>query len=158
MPLSNVYQFSSQLTAEISSPKLGDEEDARPKSPWTPSYSVTSQGSADIEGIEDLTSSSIEPVDHSDVGEAATTEASASSVPEPVGQGDQSGLEDLRDQPVVAPSININESQELPKVPSVHEGIEVEQGDDNVSPTKSHSLANDVTPKVSTVYSTTSCV
>ena len=146
------------MAADVPSPKLGDEEGVRPKSPWAPSYSVTSQGSADIGGIEDLTRSSIEPVDHSDVGEAATTEASASSVPEPVGQGDQSGLEDLRDQPVVAPSINITESQELPKVPSVHEGIEVEQADDNVTTTQSHSLADELTPKVSTVYSITPCV
>jgi hypothetical protein len=89
---------------------------------------VTSQGSthgpAGIEDIEHLPSSSIEPIDHPDVAEAATTEASASSVPEAVVQGDLSGLEDLHDQPVVGPSVDVLESQELSKVPSVHQGVD----------------------------------
>lgn len=139
-------QAPSQLSVTV--PNLDAEEEERPKSPWTPSYSVTSQGSvhdqAEVEDIVELPSSGFKPIDQPDIGEASVSQF---SIPEAAAQGDQNVLQGLHDQPVVVPSIDVTETQELPSVRFVHESTGVEQKYDIVAPTQLQSLADELTPR-----------
>jgi hypothetical protein len=100
-------------------------------------------------------SSDIERVDQPDIDEVAlTTRASVSPLLEAVVHGVQNGTEDLRDQPVIVPSIDITESQE-PVLPA-YEGTEAEQTDDVIP--QPLSLADEGVPKVSAEYYMINCV
>jgi hypothetical protein len=102
-------------------------------------------------------SSDIERVDQPDIDEVAlTTRASVSPLLEAVAHGVQNGTEDLRDQPVIVPSIDITESQEPLEVLPTYEGTEAEQTDDVVP--QPLSLADEGVPKVSAEYYMITCV
>ena len=130
--------------------ELGGEEDPRPKSPWTPSYSVTSQGSAhepvEAEDVEEIPSSTIEPIDQPDVITALA------SIPGATLKGGQIAHEDLQASPVAVPSIDITESKGLSRVPSVHDNIEVDQMEDIAASAQLQPSAGEEALQVSIVY------
>jgi hypothetical protein len=114
-------------------PNLAGEEETRPKSPWTPSYSVTTQGSAmqdaaELEGLEQLPPSMVEAIDRpEDAITAEKPELIVDSEPlVDVAQGEH----DSGGRSALVPAIDITHSDELAQVNT--EGT-VEHGDASLS-------------------------
>jgi hypothetical protein len=78
-----------------------------------------------------------------------TTETLVVPTPETVAQGDANGCDDLRDQPIAVPSIDITESHELSEIQSFRESTAVVLGNDVAAPTPLAGFADEVASKVS---------
>jgi hypothetical protein len=100
----------------------------------------------EAEDVEEIPNT-IEPIDQPDV-----ITATPASAPEATLKGDQIVHEDLQASPMAVPSIDITESQELPRVQSVHDNIEVEQMEDISSPAQFQPSAGEEASKVSIMY------
>lgn len=130
-------------------------EDSSPKSPWTPSYSVISQGSLREPVEEDDVEQNLsgDQPNSDQVVATIETPVPAQPPPEVIVQGDHNELENLSHQPVVVPSIDITGSQEFPEILSIHESLAEPVGSDVAAQTASQTSTGDVTPKVSVTYS-----
>lgn len=140
---------------DTSSSRLGGE-DSSPKSPWSPSYSVVSQGSSrepvkadDAEHIPPVNTDLSDQPNYDHVVATIETPAPVQPPLEAIVQGDHDELENLCDQSMVVPSIDITGSQEFPDILSTHE-IPAEQVESDVV---TQTSTGDVTPKVRATYS-----
>jgi len=71
--------------------------------------------------------------------------------PEVIIQGDYN--ENICDQPIVVPSIDITSSQEFPEILSIHESIADQGGNDVTAPAVSQTSIHDMAQNVSATYS-----
>jgi hypothetical protein len=136
----------------------GREEagEERPKSPWTPSYSVTTQGSAthetaELDELDQLPPRAIETIEqptNSDI-EAAPVENSELVAVDALVDADHAGGEMSQNHPADVAVINIAADEPLPDVPLVYAAAVVPQEDGIPVLTVSSSSVDDIAPQAS---------
>jgi hypothetical protein len=113
---------TSSLNVPIASAEQDQEED-RPRSPWTPSYSVTNQGSAENDGVEpaqDLPASFVqEPAVGTTSEDTAPAETAPLTVDEDLAEPDAEPvqaehLEEPSQPAITGPQIVLGDGEEAP--------------------------------------------
>lgn len=138
------------------SPGCEEPAEERPKSPWTPSYSVTTQGSAthetaDLDELDQLPPRAIETVEqptNSDVNEAAPVENFELVAVDALVDADH-GDEMSQNHPADVAAVNIAVDDPLPDVPVAHAVAVVPQEDEMPVLTVSSSSVDDIAPQAS---------